>query len=68
MKVEAAGESVLKVTAARPELAAIIAGARMANRLLEEDPSAPPDARAALGHALAGWDAALARLESGHDT
>lgn len=60
MRVELVREDVLQVTAARRELSALVAGARMAHRLLEEDPAAPADARAALARVLADWDRALA--------
>lgn len=60
MRVELLREDALRVTAARPELSALVAGARMALRLLEEDPAAPAEARTALARVLADWDRALA--------
>jgi hypothetical protein len=64
MKIEVVRENVVRVTAARQELGALVAGARMSLRLLEDDPSAPADARAALARVVADYDAALAAAEA----
>lgn len=62
MKIETERENVLRVTAARQEMGALVAGARMALRLLQDDPSAPAAAREALARVIADYDAALAAM------
>lgn len=60
MRIETVRENVVRVTAARQELSALVAGARMALRLLQEDPDAPEGARIGLARVIADYDAALA--------
>lgn len=67
MKIEHVHQSSLRLTAARQEMTALVAGARMALRLLEEDPHAPADARAALARVIADYDAALAAADARTD-
>jgi hypothetical protein len=65
MRIRVVSENLLEVTAARHELSALLAGARMALRLLEEDPAAPGDARDALARVVGAYDAALREAGSG---
>ena len=64
MKIEVVRENVVHVTAARQELGALVAGARMSLRLLQDDPNAPAGARDALARVVADYDAALAAAEA----
>jgi hypothetical protein len=63
VRIRSSGAGAIEVTAARHEMSALVAGARMALRLMEEDPGAPADARAALARVIASYDAALAAAE-----
>ena len=65
MKLEQPRPDVFTVTLTSHELAALTAAARLALAVMRDDPSAPPDAVAALEHVLAGYDAARARLAAG---
>jgi hypothetical protein len=62
VKVERIRPNVFTLTAAGPEISALVAGARMARDLLRKDPHAPPEAGALLDRVLADYDRALARL------
>jgi hypothetical protein len=62
VKVERIRPNVFTLTAAGPEVSALIAGARMAHDLLKQDPRAPGEAVALLRRVLADYDRALARF------
>jgi hypothetical protein len=62
VKVERVRPNVFTLTAAGPEVSALIAGARMARDLLRNDPHAPREAIELLERVLADYDRALARL------
>jgi hypothetical protein len=64
VKVERIRPNVFTLTAAGPEVSALVAGARMARDLLTKDPHAPPEAVALLERVLADYDRALARIGS----
>jgi hypothetical protein len=63
VKVERVRPNVFTLTAAGPEVSALIAGARMARDQLRNDPHAPREAIELLDRVLSDYDRALARLE-----
>jgi hypothetical protein len=62
VKVERIRPNVFTLTAAGPEITALIAGARMAQEMLRNDPRAPEEAVTLLGRVLGDYDRALARM------
>ena len=64
MKVERIRPNVFTLTAAGPEVSALVAGARMARDVLRKDPHAPPEAVALLERVIADYDRALGRIGS----
>lgn len=67
MIVERKRENVLVVTATGQELAALVAGARMALEAMRHDPRAPGEAIEVLEHVLADFDRARERLAGTDD-
>jgi hypothetical protein len=64
VKVERIRPNVFTLTAAGPEVSALVAGARMARDALRKDPHAPSEAVALLERVIADYDRALARIGS----
>jgi hypothetical protein len=62
VKVERIRPNVFTLTAAGPEISALVAGARMARDQLRTDPHAPREAVVLLERVLADYDRALARI------
>jgi hypothetical protein len=63
MKVSHTRANVFTLTATSQELSALIAGARLALEVMEEDPRAPRDALELLERVVQDYDGALARLK-----
>jgi hypothetical protein len=63
VKVVQIRPDAFQVTAARRELGALVAAARMAVDVMRADPHAPKEAISLLEGVLADWDAAIARGE-----
>ena len=66
MKVERTRENVFSVTAAGPELSALVAGARLALDAMRASPDAPPTVINLLARVLDDFDRARERLSGPH--
>jgi len=63
MKVEQIRPNVFTLTGTSQEISALVAAARMAAELMEQDPRAPADALQLVRGVLRDWDAGLDRSE-----
>ena len=61
MKVEQLRSNVFTITGTSQEVSALIAAARMAAEMMEQDPRAPREALELVRGVLRDWDAALVR-------
>jgi hypothetical protein len=59
MKVEQVRPNVFALTATSQEISALVAAARMAAELMEQDPRAPAEALELVRGVLRDWDAAI---------
>jgi hypothetical protein len=66
MRIERSRENVFTVTATSQELAALVAGARMALEIMRADPDrSPPDAARQLEAVIADFERAAGRMGGG---